>query len=172
MLFMVASVLWPQQPTPKPQTPPPFRLRTDIVHSQVIVRNERGDFIPGLTEKDFEIYEDGVRQTILTFTATLGGRVMTETAPAKPPVREGMVMPANARAAEIPGRIFIIFIDDLHLQPQDTPMVQRVLRLIRDTLVHEQDMVGLVSSGYSSIATEVGLDPQHRRFDQAIEKVI
>lgn len=163
------------QPIPikKPQQTPTYRSATDLVYTSVNVRDERGNFVPGLTIKDFEVYEDGVLQKISTFAATAGGRVMTEILP---PVvdtaREGLVLPKTSRPPETPGRIFIIFIDDLHLQPLDTPMVKQVLKQIRDNLLHENDLVGLVSSGYSSISFDVSPDPKHLRFNQAIDKVM
>jgi VWFA-related protein len=162
------------QPIPikKPQQTPTFRSATDIVSSDVVVRDERGGFIPGLTIKDFEVYEDGIKQKITAFSSTVGGRVMNEIVPVDESEHEGLVMPKVSRAPETPGRIFIIFIDDLHLQPLDTPMVKQVLKQIRDNLLHENDIVGLVSSGYSSISFDVSPDPQHLRFNQAIDKVM
>ena len=174
-MLTAASVLSAQsQPIPirKPQQTPTYRSATDVVSSDVVVRDERGQFIPGLTIKDFEVYEDGVKQKITTFAATAGGRVMTEVVPVDDTVREGLVLPKTSRTVETPGRIFIIFIDDLHLQPLDSPMVKQVLKQIRDTILHENDLVGLVSSGYSSIAFDVNPDPKHLRFNQAIEKVM
>ena len=174
-MLTAASVLSAQsQPIPirKPQQTPTYRSATDVVSTDVVVRDERGQFIPGLTLKDFEVYEDGIRQKITTFAATAGGRVMTEVIPTVETVREGLVLPKTSRAPETPGRIFIIFIDDLHLQPLDSPMVKQVLKTIRDTILHENDLVGLVSSGYSSISFDVSPDPKHLRFNQAIDKVM
>ena len=174
-MLTAATMLSAQsQPIPikKPQQTPTYRSATDVVSSDVVVRDERGNFIPGLTIKDFEVYEDGVRQKITTFAATAGGRVMTEVLPVDETVREGLVLPKTSRVVETPGRIFIIFIDDLHLQALDSPMIKQVLKQIRDNLLHENDMVGLVSSGYSSIAFDVSPDPKHLRFNQAIDKVM
>jgi VWFA-related protein len=163
----------PAKPAP-PQTPAPktFRLATDVVSTDVIVRDRDGRFIPDLTLKDFEVLEDGVPQKITTFAAIIGGRAMAEVVPVDAAPREGLVLPRVSRAPETPGRIFIIFIDDLHLQPLDSPMVKQVLKQIRDNLLHENDLVGLVSSGYSSISFDVSPDPKHLRFNQAIEKTM
>jgi VWFA-related protein len=87
-------------------------------------------------------------------------------------MREGVVVPPSRSAPANPGRIFIVFIDDLHLQGSDTPMVKSVLRELRDTVLHEEDLVGIVSSGYSSIAFDLSPDPQRRRMNAAIEKVM
>ena len=50
-------------------------------------------------------------------------------------------------------------------------MVKQVLKQIRDNLLHENDLVGLVSSGYSSISFDLSPDPRHLRFNQAIDKI-
>ena len=136
-------------------------------------RDRSGNFIPGLTMKDFVVLEDGVPQKLLSFSASIGGRIVAEVLPQKEqPAPEGLVLPASRPTAQTPGRIFIIYIDDLHLQGGDTSLAQRVLRMVRDNLLHEEDLVGIVSSGYSSIAFDVSPDPQHRRMNAAIEKTM
>ena len=177
LMLAATAALSAQTPTPTPtprrQTPTPtFRSATDLVSSDVIVRDETGRFMPGLTIKDFEVYEDGVLQKISTFAAIVGGRATTEIVPEVETVREGLILPRTSRAPETPGRIFIIFIDDLHLQPLDSPIVKQVLKQIRDNLLHENDLIGLVSSGYSSISFDLSPDPAHLRFNQAIDKTM
>jgi len=178
LLIVTATAVLSAQQAPPQKTPVPktsdqktFRLATDVVSSDVIVRDETNRFIPDLTIKDFEVYEDGVLQKITTFAAIIGGRATTEVLPLDDAPREGLVMPRPTRVVDTPGRIFIIFIDDLHLQPLDTPLVIQALKQIRDTLLHDNDLVGLVSSGYSSISFDVSPDPKHLRFNQAIGKV-
>jgi VWFA-related protein len=68
--------------------------------------------------------------------------------------------------------VFIIFIDDLHLQAAESPRVRDVLRQIRDTVLHEGDLIGYVSTGYSSIATDLSYDYKFKRFNEAIDKVM
>jgi VWFA-related protein len=81
-------------------------------------------------------------------------------------------MPAPKARSDTSGRIFIIFIDDLHLQPLDTPKVRNLLGQVRDTLIHENDLVGIVTTGYSSIAIDIGYDINHARLDEAIKKTM
>ena len=47
---------------------PVFRSGIDIVHFGVTVLDEQGNLVPDLTADDFEVYEDGDRQTISYFT--------------------------------------------------------------------------------------------------------
>jgi VWFA-related protein len=155
---------------PRPQAPSPqFRASTDYVSTKVVARDSNGRPVPGLKVEDFEVYEDGVRQKILSFTPWVGGRAMTA-GPPPPAPTEGLIVPAAARpAAE--GRIFIVFIDDLHIQFRDTQALKTILKQIRDTVLHENDQIGIVSSGYSSIAFDVGPDAGHVRMNIAIDRV-
>src|SRR3979490_1812853 len=54
----------PGQPAPPPQadqTRPTFTVQVDLVTTDVIPRDDKGNFIADLTKGDFEIYEDGVK---------------------------------------------------------------------------------------------------------------
>jgi VWFA-related protein len=46
----------------------PFRSRVDIVQVTVSVTDANGRLITGLTQNDFQVFEDGVEQTITQFT--------------------------------------------------------------------------------------------------------
>ncbi len=60
---LLAAVVWLAPSligqTRTPQTPQ-FTARTDLVRTEVIVRDTRGSFVPTLTQADFELFEDGV----------------------------------------------------------------------------------------------------------------
>ena len=151
---------------------PVFRATTDAVTTDVTVRDKTGKFVPDLTIKDFELYEDGVRQNLSYFVVSIGGRILTEIAPTAAPVSEGLILPPTKTLTDQSGRIFIIFIDDMHLQPLDSIKARRVLEQIRDTIIHEGDLIALVSTGYSSIATELTYDYKKARFNEAIGKTM
>ena len=85
MVTMVSPVMRAQQPAAPPttaaQTPakpdqtPVIRRAFDIITTDVIVRDGGGQFIADLKKGDFEIYEDGVKQDVVSFILTHGGRV-------------------------------------------------------------------------------------------------
>jgi VWFA-related protein len=156
-----------------PQQPPPiFKTATDLIRTEVHVWDKDHKFIPGLRPTDFQILEDGVPQTIQAFWGVIGGRFVGEPLRPKPVAPSpGLILPPTAPGRDASGRIFIVFIDDLHLQPSDTPRVRQWLRDIRDTLIHDNDQVGFVSTGYSSIEGKVTYDYRHRRFNEVIGKV-
>ena len=153
----------------------PFRATIDFVTTDVIVRKD-GKFVPDLREDEFRVYEDGVLQTITMFEPRIGGRSLgnlaTASPTARPAPREGLILPSTRPAADTSGRLFMIFIDDLHFQPSATPRVRDLLRRVRDTLIHDNDLVGFVSSGRSSIAIDPAYDYDHKRFNEAIERTI
>jgi len=150
-----------------------FRSSSNYVTTDVIVKDSGGQFVADLRPEDVKVYEDGVEQTITHFQPIIGGRAMGDLTPtAVRPPTEGLIMPKSRRPADVSGRIFIIFIDDMHLQPADSIKARKVLEQIRDEVVHENDLIGLVSTGFSSIQTDLTYDYEHRRFNEAIRKLM
>jgi VWFA-related protein len=160
----------PQQ-TPAPTQRPTFISQVDLVTLDVIVRDKRGQFVPDLKAEDFVILEDGVPQTVSDHRLFYGGRelsVQILNAPTAAP--EGMILPPTRPVADVAGRVFIIFIDDLHLQAGDSPRVRNLLTQITNTLVHDGDLFAVVSTGPSSI--EVNPTYDRGRLTESIKKVM
>lgn len=175
LLVGLAAGLSAQQPAPPkadapPQEKPTFRVQVDLVTNDVIVRDDKGNFIPDLKKDDFEIYEDGVKQDISSMQVITGGRVTNLLAPPPPPPPEGIILPpTKPRTNDTSGRIFLFFVDDLHLQFQNTGRIRELFKKISKDLVHDGDMFGIVSSGPSSIAVDMTYD--RNRLDEAIKKM-
>ncbi|HEX2462154.1 MAG TPA: hypothetical protein VHJ58_18550, partial [Vicinamibacterales bacterium] len=68
---------------------PTFRVQVDLVTTDVIARDGQGQFISDLKTDEFEVYEDGVRQEIVSLVLTHGGRVFNVQSPPPAPVQEG-----------------------------------------------------------------------------------
>jgi VWFA-related protein len=151
-LSLVAIAHTPAQPT--------FRAAVTHVTTDVIPRDAKGRFIPDLTKDDFTLLEDGVAQKIDSFALVHGGRTFNTISAPPPPAPEGIVLPSTPRrqVGENSGRVFLIFVDDLHFEPEMTPHVRRLLQDIVDTLVHDGDLVSVVSSGPSSIEVQPTYD--------------
>jgi len=176
---VVAEQKQGQTPKPTPPTsqqPSVFRTTSNGVTTPVIVRDKDGRFVPDLREDEFRVYEDDVLQAITIFSPWIGGRSLgnlatanTVSAPAGIP---GLVLPTSRPKSDSSGRLFVIFIDDLHFTASETPQVRAVLKKVRDLLVHDNDLVTFVSTGPSSVEIDLAYDYGHRRFDEAINKVI
>lgn len=174
--LVTATAILSAQTTSNPQKPgqqPTFRATTEAVSTTVIVRDSRGNFIPDLRKNEFRVFEDGVEQVLTLFIPVIGGRaVQADLAPSAKPRDTGLILPPTRRNTDTSGRIFIVFIDDMHLQALDTPQVRSVLRQIRDELIHEGDLVGLVSTGYSSCEVNLSYDYNHLRYNECLNKVM
>ena len=159
----------PASPASNPQATPTFRVQIDAVTMDVIVKDDRGRFVPDLKKDEFEIYEDGVKQEIASMTMSHGGRVtnVLEAPPPAPP--EGIILPPVRRVNDTSGRIFLFFVDDLHMQFQSTGRVREIFKKIGRTLLHEGDLFGIVSSGPSSISIDMTYD--RNRLEDAIKKM-
>src|SRR5579864_1215759 len=179
VLVVLAVGLSAQQPTPpKPdvaapaaaqQEKPTFRVQVDLVTDDVIVRDDKGNFVPDLKKGDFEILEDGVKQEISSMQVITGGRVTNVLAPPPPPPPEGIILPPTKPRNDTSGRIFLFFVDDLHLQFHNTGRIRDLFKKISKDLVHDGDMFAIVSSGPSSIEQELTYD--RSRLDAAIQKI-
>lgn len=153
----------------QPQAPT-FRVQIDAVTMDVLVKDDQGRFVPDLKKTDFEIYEDGVKQEISTMTMSHGGRVTNILEAPPPPPPEGIILPPVRKVSENgSGRIFLFFVDDLHMQFQSSGRVRELFKKIAKNLLHEGDLFGIVSSGPSSIAIDMTYD--RKRMDEAINKI-
>ena len=136
---------------------PTFRSGVTLVTTDVIARDGNGLFIPDLTKDEITVFEDGQPQEIASLVLVHGGRVYNQLLPPAP-VQEGIVLPPSRPVNDTAGRIFILFVDDLHLQTGLTPKVRQVFETIADTLIHEGDLFGIVSSGPSAINVQMTYD--------------
>src|SRR5688572_19408785 len=159
-------------PAPPPQNPqqPTFRVNVDLVTTDVIVRDTKTDqFISDLKAGEFEVYEDGVKQDIASLVLVNGGRVFNVQAPPPPPAQEGIILPPVRPTNDASGRVFLLFIDDLHLDFQSTPRTRDLIQRMLRNLIHEGDMFGIVTTGTSSISQQLTYDRQV--LDSAISRI-
>jgi VWFA-related protein len=161
----------PDKPVIAPAPPQGGVIRRsfDIVSTDVIVRDNKGQFIADLGKGDFDVYEDGVKQDVISFILTHGGRVYNATTAPAPPPMEGIILPPSRPTNDAAGRIWLIFVDDLHLDFPNTGRIKDLFKKISNELVHEGDMFGIVSTGPSSLAIDLTYD--RKRLTEAIDKI-
>lgn len=172
-LMMAAStVVWAQgTPAPQPQgTTPRFTTSIELVSKDVTPRDSKTkQFLPDLKKEDFQLFEDGVEQKIESFALSHGGRLLTDVTPAAIAPPAGIILPTVRPPADTSGRIILIFIDDLHIEFKLTPRMRQLLKRTSDLLIHDGDLFGVVSTGYSSIAQDMTYD--RKRIPEIISKV-
>src|SRR3954471_8753472 len=78
-----------------PAQPPRPLIRADItyVSTDVVVRDEHGQFAADLRRADFEVYEDGVKQDIAALSLTHGGRLITDAPASAAASTPGLLLP-------------------------------------------------------------------------------
>jgi VWFA-related protein len=158
------------QPAPAPTGQlPEFRATTDLISTDVIVRDGRDQFVADLKQSDFEVFEDGVKQTIVSFVLSHGGRTFTQQAAPTIVRREGVFVPPSRPTSDASGRVFILFIDDLHLDFGSTPKTRDLMKRMLKNLIHDGDMFGIVTTGTSSVSQQLTYDRQV--LDSAISRI-
>jgi len=159
----------PPSAAPAPGSQPTFRVNIDLVTMDAIVRNGQDQFVADLMKDDFEILEDGVPQDVTSFTLVHGGRVHNLLEPPPPPAQEGVILPPSRPRNDTTGRIFLLIVDDLHLEFRNTGRIRSLFQKMSKSLIHEGDMFCIVSTGPSSLA----IDPTYDRkvLDEAIKKI-
>jgi VWFA-related protein len=172
----------PQQPPPQagsqttrpdPQAAgtqkPTFRVQIELVTTDVIVRDSKGQFVPDVAKDEFEVYEDGVKQDVASFELNRGGRHTSLVAPPPAAVEEGILLPVSRPPSDVAGRILIFFIDDLHLEFRNTARIRKLLEDMQKTLIHDGDMFAIQTTGPSSVAVDLTYDK--KRFAEAIKRI-
>lgn len=165
LILLAAGVLTAQQPT--------FRAGVTLVSTDVIPRDHEGRFVADLTRENFTVLEDDQPQKIASFTLVRGGRtynLLLPDAPAAPV--EGLVLPASKpRVSDeaASGRVLLVFIDDLHFEPELSPHVRRLMTQITDNLMHDGDLVTVISSGPSYL--EIGPTYDKKAVKEAVSKI-
>jgi VWFA-related protein len=160
----------PAQPPADPAVQrPTFRAFIDLVTTDVIVRDGTGQFVADLTKEEFDVFEDGVKQEVASVQLVHGGRTFNLQAPPAPPPQEGIILPQARPTNDAAGRIFLFFVDDLHMNFRDTSRIRQLFDKMNKVLLHEGDMFGVVSTGTSSIAIDLTYDK--KRMDEAIKKI-
>jgi len=143
------------------QQQPTFRVSVDLVTTDAIPRDSRTQqFIADLKPGEFEIYEDGVKQNIVSMELIHGGRAYNMQAPPPAPIQEGIILPRSRPTNDAAGRVFLVFIDDLHMDFNQTPRLRTLLKDMLKNLIHDGDMFGVVSTGTSSISQQLTYDRQ------------
>jgi len=88
--------------------------------------------------------------------------------PRAKPAEATSISPQRAVKAD-DSTLWVIFIDDLHLNFRDTGRLRDLFATISTALIHEGDSFAIVSTGPSSLAIDATMDP--KRLDEAKGRV-
>jgi VWFA-related protein len=166
LTLTLATGLAAQTPAPPlPSQELRFKAQADVVTKDVIVRDRNGHFVPDLAADEFEVYDGGIKQDIISMTVVSGGRATRLHGPPS----EDIALPVSQPGNDMPGRMFLFFIDDLHMDFHNSDRVRELFKNLEMHLLHDGDMWGMVSSGSLPVAIDMTTDKS--RFDEAVEQM-
>jgi hypothetical protein len=76
--------------------------------------------------------------------------------------------PAEAQTS---ARIVVVMVDDARFKPAEARNAEQLLALLRDQVLTEADLVGIVSTGPSGVATDLHSPADARRLNESIRKI-
>ena len=148
------------RPTDRPgagDSSPIFRSGVTLVTMVVVPRDRNGLFQADLTASDFVVVDEGEVREVASLVRVQGGRVSDQLAPGLRS-QGGILLPPPSPVGDMAGRLFIIFVDDLHIAAGLTQRARAAFAEMADNLIHEGDQFAVVSTGPSSIAVGVTAD--------------
>ncbi len=133
-----------QSPQAPAQTPPTFRVEVNYVEIDARAIDAQGKFIDDLTEKDFQILEDGTPQAIKVFT-----RVTLPIERQDPPLFRNAPIEPDVRNNhnEFNGRVFVLVLDDLQTDARRSIRVRRAARQFIERYIGANDLAAVVYTG-------------------------
>ena len=151
LLVLAVGVPLAAQLAPSSQSQPPtFRAGVEYVEVDARIVDKQNEPVLGLEQRDFQVFEDGVKQDIVTFSAV---RIPV---PEPPPTAPRSA--ASAQAVELArpdvasnarersdGHVYLIALDDLFIDPVRTVDVRRFLSDFVDRSIGPDDLVAIVS---------------------------
>jgi VWFA-related protein len=141
----MAAGLLAQQPQPT------FRTEANFVRVDVFVSRD-GSPVGGLTAADFELFEDGVSQTIETFEHV----IVRPAGPQDTRVEPDSQRQGNEMAADPRSRVFVIFLDTYHVTVTASHNIAEPLKTLVDRIIGPDDLVGVMTPDMSASGLVLG----------------
>lgn len=135
------------QTTPAGDQDEVVRITTNLVQIDAVVTKD-GKSIRDLKAEDFEIYEDGKKQTITSFAYI--SNIPNVPSSASPPVvnkGETGAAPAGPIQRDVPRRTVAIVVDDLGLSAESMSQVRRQVRKFVAEELQPNDLLAIIRTG-------------------------
>lgn len=126
------------------QAPQTFRVEVNYVEIDARAIDAQGNFVGNLTERDFQIVEDGKPQAIKVFT-----RVNLPVERQDPPLFKTTPIEPDVRSnhEEFNGRVFVLVLDDLQTDFRRSTRVRRAARQFIERYIGANDLAAVVFTG-------------------------
>ena len=165
LLVLIAGGTLPAQEKPPAAPPsqgmPPVAesVEVSVTNIEVVVTDSKGNRVPGLTKEDFQVFQDGVPQTVSNFYAVSGGKVLLEDGKTVS-LEEPVTSPTKA---EIPPELqarYILYVDNLNIQPQNrNRMFKRLKEFVYQTVGKQAEAMVVVFNRSLKVRRKFTADP-------------
>ncbi len=118
-----------------------MRVNTELVQTDVMVFDKKGNFVDGLRPDQFELKIDSKPQPIAFFE-----RVTSGSRESRNPTSAGTNAATESAPPPARGRVVLFFVDDLHLAPDSLVRTRKALNEFIDRGMGESDQVAITSS--------------------------
>ena len=168
-LFLATAAL-SQSPTPTPRADNDVvKISTAVIQVDVTVTDRKGKPVRDLKPEDFEIYENGERQTISGFKFVSSERSVEEADKQKPD-KLAIPVPTTELKPEEVRRTIALVVDDLSLSFESAYHTRRALRKFVDEQIREGDLVAIIRTG-AGIGALQQFTSDKRQLYAAVERV-
>lgn len=159
-----------QQASPTPPDDQVVRISTDLIQIDVTVVDKNGKVVNGLGPDDFEVFENGERQSIsnLSFISRRrSGSTLTDSSAI--PGSAGEAISPQVRQGFARSTIAIV-VDDLNLSFASVYYTRKALRQFVDEQMQPDDLVAIIRTG-GSVGALQQFTSDKRLLHAAIEKI-
>src|SRR5437762_3173110 len=128
-----------------------FRVTVDYVEVDVVVTDRDGNLVRDLKKDDFQVFEDGKRQTITTFSLVdipieRADRPLFAANPIEPDVK------TNERPFD--GRVYVMVIDDMHTRFGRSQRVKIAAKQFIERRLGANDLMAIVHTAGPTDASQ------------------
>jgi VWFA-related protein len=128
---------------------PVFRSGVEVVELAVVARDADGHLVGDLTQRDFEVFEEGARQEIVAFE-----RVSVPVTPPDQPRTPAPPADVSTNALAGDARLFVLVLDSLHVDARRTRDVRRIATRFVERHLGPHDLAAILSPGARGDATQ------------------
>ena len=166
VVVVVCALRLDGQQTQRPERPPAFRVVVDAVELDAFVTDAQGNPVTDLTANDFEVLEDGRRQTITSFA-----HVNIPVERAERPLSAATTIEADVQRNDgAAGRLYVIAFDNV--QPLLALRTRIFLRRFIEERFGDNDRAAVVSLGPSRAADAQDFTSNRRLLLNAIDRFV
>lgn len=174
LILSFALLTFAQTPTPTP-TPDDdvVKITTTLIQIDATVTDKKGNIIKDLKPEDFEVYENGKRQSITNFSFILHGSSSQQTqnpTPSKETAKSTIPLPPVKLKPEQIRRTYAILVDDLGLSFSSIFWVKDALKKFINEQMEEGDLVAILRVG-TGLGALQSFTSDKRQLLAAVEKI-